>query len=372
MKHGTDRAAKYVLYLAVLPKYRTECIKILHDQLGADLGIFVSDAHLDESVRSGIPDHLFKRVSIHRILKRRAFIQTGHISKALRAQTCIVDLNPRSVTAWVILLVRGVLLRRTLVWGHIHPQAGPQSKTAFLRLMMRRLASGTISYTYQDAEKARADLPGKLVWVAPNSLYRAEVIQPASSSSSSERNELTYVGRFAPAKKVDLLVRAFAKAAASSPEMRLRLIGGGATEPELRQLAQDLGVSDRVDFSGWIDELEALRPYYESSFCTASPGFAGLGLTQSLGFGVPMIVADDEPHSPEIELAAVGGVEFFASDSTEAMAAGILRMWEKKRSVPLSDISEYVRARYSAEAMAGGLEFALINAPGYSSLEGVK
>ncbi|UXM90756.1 glycosyltransferase [Paenarthrobacter sp. JL.01a] len=372
MRHDSRSATRYALYLAVLPKYRTECIKILHEQLGDELSIFISDAHLDESVRSGIPEHLFKSVSIHRILKRRAFIQTGHIAEALRAETSIVDLNPRSVTAWLILLVRAVLRRRTLVWGHIHPQAGPQSKTAFLRLMMRRLASGTLSYTYRDAEKASADLPGKLVWVAPNSLYRASVIQPAIADPPLERTELTYVGRFAPAKKVDLLVRAFAKAVASIPEMRLRLIGGGVTEQELRLLAHDLGVAEKVEFSGWIDELDALRPYYERSFCSTSPGFAGLGLTQSLGFGVPMIVADDEPHSPEIELAAVGGVEFFAAESVDEMADSIIRMWETKERMPLSDVSEYVRDRYSAEAMADGLKSALTNAPGYSSLEGIK
>ena len=371
MKRSQKGHSKFVLYLAVLPKYRTECIEILHNELGSDLGIYISEAHLDESVRSGIPEALYKQISIRRILKGRAFVQTGHFTDAVRAETSVVDLNPRSVTAWAILAIRSILRKRTLVWGHIHPQAGPQSKTAFLRLMMRRLASGTISYTYKDAEKAKADLPGKLVWVAPNSLYKSDAIKPASSSKVLDRTDLTYVGRFAAAKKVDLLVRAFAQVALSVPDMRLRLIGGGITEPNLRQLVRDLGVSDKVDFPGWIDDLETLRPYYERSFCTASPGFAGLGLTQSLGFGIPMIVADAEPHSPEIELASVGGVEFFESDSVADMALCISRHWDRRESLPLTDISSYVQTKYSAEAMANGLKSAL-TASDSSSLEVVK
>ncbi|MGR0159132.1 glycosyltransferase [Paenarthrobacter nitroguajacolicus] len=371
MKRSRKGQSKFVLYLAVLPKYRTECIEILHQDLGNDLRIYISEAHLDESVRSGIPEGLYSQVSMRRILKGRAFVQTGHFAEAVRADTSVVDLNPRSVTAWAILAIRFILRKRTLVWGHIHPQAGPKSKTAFLRLLMRRLASGTISYTYKDAEKARADLPGKLVWVAPNSLYKAEAIGPASSPEALDRTDLTYVGRFAPAKKVDLLVRAFAQVAASAPEMRLRLIGGGLTEPNLRQLIQDLGVSDKVDFPGWIDDLETLRPFYARSFCTASPGFAGLGLTQSLGFGIPMIVADDEPHSPEIELASVGGVDYFASDSVTDMALCISRQWDRRKALPLLDISSHVKTKYSAEAMANGLKSAL-TASDSSSLESVK
>lgn len=371
MKRNQKKQFRFVLYLAVLPKYRTECIQILHKDLGSDLEIYISEAHLDESVRSGIPRDLYNKVSIHRILKGRAFVQTGHFAATVRADTCVVDLNPRSVNAWAVLAIRSILRRRTLVWGHIHPQAGPKSKTASLRLMMRRLASGTISYTYRDAEKARADLPGKVVWVAPNSLYKSDAIKPAKSSEPLDRTDLTYVGRFAPAKKVDLLVRAFAQVAASAPEMRLRLIGGGLEEPNLRQLIHDLGVSDQVDFPGWIDDLETLRPFYERSFCTASPGFAGLGLTQSLGFGIPMIVADDEPHSPEIELASVGGVDFFVSDSATDMARCIKRQWDRRKSLPHSNISKYVQTKYSAEAMASGLKSAL-TASDSSSMEAAK
>ncbi|PNI06963.1 hypothetical protein CXX84_18890 [Arthrobacter sp. AFG7.2] len=256
-------------------------------------------------------------------------------------------------------MARALMGRRTLVWGHIHPQAGPSSKTALLRRGMRRIANGTISYTYRDAEKALSDLPGSPVWTAPNSLYRKQRILPAIDASLEPRDSVVYVGRFAPEKKVALLVEGFAVAAKSQPDMKLILIGGGSEESNLRQLASQLGVEEKVEFAGWIDELEGLKPYYGRAFCSASPGFAGLGLTQSLGFGIPMLVADAEPHSPEIELEVTGGVSYFSSDSKKELAEALHTKWEERYRLPDALLSDYTKVRYSAEAMARGLQAAL-------------
>ncbi|MHC6593421.1 glycosyltransferase [Arthrobacter sp. C152] len=225
---------------------------------------------------------------------------------------------------------------------------------------MRKLADGTISYTYRDAEKAVNDIPGSTVWVAPNSLYRAEDIKPAEGW---DQNSVIYVGRFAPTKKVRLLVEAFAIAVRSEPEIRLTLIGGGEELTLLKEMVARLGISEQVTFPGWIDDLSSLREYYSRAFCSASPGFAGLGLTQSLGFGVPMLVADNEPHSPEIELEASGGVAYFQSDTPDSLAQAILSAWEKRALTPQTQLSEYVESSYSAEAMANGLQDALQGGP---------
>ncbi|WP_083508641.1 glycosyltransferase [Arthrobacter alpinus] len=358
MKFQLEASKVNVLYLAVLPKYRTECMFLLDAAMGENLEIYVSSSHLDRSVKTGIPSGMYRDVRMVRIVGGRAFIQYGYLGRAITASTTIVDLNPRSVTAWVILICRRILNRRSLVWGHIHPRVGAQAKTAFLRRAMRRMASGTISYTYSDAQKAANDLTGSQVWTAPNSLYLEKDIHPKSSEGL--RNSVIYVGRFEETKKVGLLVEGFAKAAQMYPDIRLALIGGGSQEMEIRNSAEILGIAERVDFLGWIDDLETLRNHYDSAFCSASPGFAGLGLTQSLGFGVPMVVARSEPHSPEIELDSTGGVHYFESDSPESLAAAIGGSWSSRAEVPNLDFSSYVRKSYSAEAMASGLENAIL------------
>lgn len=349
------------MFLAVLPAYRSECIELVREEMGDEIELVVSDAHLDRTVRTGIPKDYYKCAPMLRLFGR-AFVQLSPSVAPLKSECIILDLNPRSLSAWGVLLVRRTLGRRTVVWGHIHPQSGPGSWTSKLRLTMRKLASGTISYTYQDRMKAESDLPGAPVWVAPNALYRRTEMTPAIQAEIVVPNEVLYVGRFAPAKKLSLLVVGFALASKENPEIRLRLIGGGSEESELRRLVDELGVNGLVTFGAWEDDVDVLRLAYAKAFCSVSTGFAGLGLTQSLGFGVPMIVADAENHSPEIELHASGGVYWFSSDSPESLAAGIGERWRDRCSVPDVNISQYTRDRYSAEAMAAGIIGALRNA----------
>ncbi|TFD49815.1 glycosyltransferase [Cryobacterium frigoriphilum] len=365
-------SAPFVLYLAVIPRYRQECIDLVTEQLGSRLALYASPAHLDPSVTTGIRPGSYVSVRLVRMLGNRAFLQLGGWGAVLRARTAVLDLNPRSLSAWLLLLARRLTGRRTLVWGHLYPMQGSASPTAVLRRAMRRLAHGTITYTYSSREQAATDLPGHPVWVAPNALYRqasvtagTEVVEGGQGlhggegPSGGERTDVIYVGRFAPAKKVELLVRGFAQFSRAVPEARLVLIGTGETEAALRALCAELGVTDRVRMPGWIDGANALRPEYAGAFASASPGFAGLGLTQSFGFGVPCLVARDEPHSPEIELADHGGVTWCASDSPQALADGLHKLWAHRDQTPDASLSDLVRQRYSAEAMAAGLRAAL-------------
>jgi glycosyltransferase involved in cell wall biosynthesis len=348
------------MYLAVLPSYRRECVALLKSRFGTALRLYVSPAHLDASVKTGIDPATYNEVSMRRVLGNRAFVQVGHWREALGARTLVIDLNPRSFTAWLFLTSRRVLRRRTLVWGHLYPVLGASSVTARLRLLMRRIADGTITYTYSSQEDALADLPGKPVWVAPNSLYPAAKITPAESG---EKDSVLYVGRFASAKKVELLVRGFAEFHRLQPASRLVLVGGGERESSIRDLVRDLDLVDSVELPGWQEGDAALRPHFARAFCTASPGFAGLGLTQSLGYGIPCAVARDERHSPEIELADTGAVDWFASDDPTSLASTLQHLWSTRGSLPLREVSERVRNLYSAEAMAAGLAAALRDEP---------
>jgi glycosyltransferase involved in cell wall biosynthesis len=60
---------------------------------------------------------------------------------------------------------------------------------------------------------------------------------------------LMYHGTFAERHGLDIAMRAFAKARAAAPHLRLHLNGGGEELPGLKQLAQTLDVADRVTFS---------------------------------------------------------------------------------------------------------------------------
>ena len=347
---------RYVLYLAVLPAYRTACMHEVVSRLHADVALFASPAHLDQSVTSGIERSLYTDVAMCR-LGGKAFLQLGHWREAIGAATTILDLNPRSISAWALLVIRKLMGRRTLLWGHLHGQAGPDSRTAGLRHQMRALGDGFVAYTYTTGEIARTELPDQNVGVAPNSLFSIE--QLSTEAGMSDRNDVVYVGRFEAAKKVQVGVEAFADVHRIQPKVRLVLVGGGADEPQLRALVSRLGLEDSVVFRGWINDVDELRTIYSSAFCSLATGFIGLGVTQSLGFGVPQLASRDEPHSPEVELASTGGVTYFKTDDPHDLAARILEAFEGRNVLPNAAYVREVKERYSTDTMAEGIESAL-------------
>jgi glycosyltransferase involved in cell wall biosynthesis len=127
-------------------------------------------------------------------------------------------------------------------------------------------------------------------------------------------------------------------------------------------LVSELGLAGRVSLTGHLDEVEVLRKIYARAFVSVSPGFAGLAITQSFAFGVPMLIADNEPHAPEIEAAAQGeNCAFFASDDPAALAAGLLGFYRDRFTwiAKGPGIAATCASRYSVEVMAEGIVAAL-------------
>ena len=182
-------------------------------------------------------------------------------------------------------------------------------------------------------------------------------MRPAGGAAPA--TDFLYVGRLVPEKKPALLVAAFAAAAGRLPEdRRLVLVGAGPEEARLRALAGEAGLGDRVVLAGHVGDQERLRALYAAAIASVSPGYVGLSITQSLGFGVPMIHADDEPHSPEVEAAVAGfNAVPFRSDSVAALADALVAVsgerdaWAARRQAIADDCA----ARYSLEAMADAL-----------------
>ncbi|MFQ5536252.1 MAG: glycosyltransferase [Gemmatimonadota bacterium] len=76
------------------------------------------------------------------------------------------------------------------------------------------------------------------------------------------------VGRFVEKKGFTYGLRAFARGSRDLPA-RLTIVGGGALEPRLRALVQDLGLSDRVEFAGILPHSRVLRLLEQSDILLA-------------------------------------------------------------------------------------------------------
>lgn len=129
---------------------------------------------------------------------------------------------------------------------------------------------------------------------------RIKVIYPGIDSDgytpdASRRSEsplFCYVGRLKRYKGVDIILRGFAKAAI--PDARLEIAGTGDYSEELRRLADQLGLMDRVLFHGFIpesDKLDLLRRSWASAFTSPKEGWGIVNL-ESQAAGTTVIASD--------------------------------------------------------------------------------
>jgi glycosyltransferase involved in cell wall biosynthesis len=192
------------------------------------------------------------------------------------------------------------------------------------------LADATLAYSATEARELTQLTPGANVVAVPNALYSRASIQSATADESG--SAFVFVGRLVPTKKPELLIEAFAEARRRLPsDAHLILVGDGPLRQELEARAVTLGVQGQVSFRGHVNDWQELQRIYRQALASVSPGYVGLSLIQSLSFGIPMIIARDEPHSPEIEAASEGrNALLFESDDKGSLGAAMREAWQRR------------------------------------------
>src|SRR5581483_7439328 len=144
-------------------------------------------------------------------------------------------------------------------------------------------------------------VPKNKIFVAWNSIDIDEIDSLVQHLPMTRRNRVLFIGRLIPEKKPGLLIEAFANASSRlSSDIVLTLVGDGPERTNLERLVRQFNIDDRVEFVGSTYNQDQLAPYFNTSWISVSPGYIGLSAIHSMAFGVPMLVADKEPHSPEI------------------------------------------------------------------------
>jgi glycosyltransferase involved in cell wall biosynthesis len=158
---------------------------------------------------------------------------------------------------------------------------------------------------------------------------------------------LISVGRLAPEKNWDTLLRAFAKLHQEHPGARLVLIGDGAAKQSLEALAAELGVADRVVFTGALPFHEVPR-YLKAAdvFAFASvTETQGLVTIEAMAAGLPVVAVDGPGTRDIVENGKQG---FLVENDPEALAKGLNKL--------LADSQRLKRLRNNALKKAKSFE----------------
>jgi glycosyltransferase involved in cell wall biosynthesis len=102
-----------------------------------------------------------------------------------------------------------------------------------------------------------------------------------------------FVGKLMRRKHPELLIAALRELVTSrGPSVRAVMVGTGIEEPELRALAQRLGVERQVTFAGFVNQSELPR-YYTAADVFVLPAegeYWGLVANEAMNFGLPLIL----------------------------------------------------------------------------------
>ena len=149
-----------------------------------------------------------------------------------------------------------------------------------------------------------------------------------SPSENVDPALIVYAGRHVAEKRVDALVRGFARALEARPDLRLELYGDGPERSRIERLVGELGLTSAVRVLGQRDEDEVAAALGRAACLATASEREGYGLVviEAAARGTPsVVVAGPENAATELVVDGVNGV--VAPDvSPDALAAALLRV----------------------------------------------
>jgi glycosyltransferase involved in cell wall biosynthesis len=149
----------------------------------------------------------------------------------------------------------------------------PAARAACARVLRASSVITTVSSWLRDEVAAFAPELAAVIRVAPMPVDEALFFP-----GDEPRAELLFVGRLDHQKGADLAVRALAGLDGAAAKLPLRLVGSGPLEPDLRRLAAELGVVDRLRWEPGLSQPELAERYRHAAALLVPGSHEGLGL----------------------------------------------------------------------------------------------
>lgn len=173
-----------------------------------------------------------------------------------------------------------------------------------------------------------------------------------AKKDSYQARQLIYVGSLIQRKGLDLLLPALAQ---TSEDIRLVIVGEGQEKPLLEQQMKKLGLTERVEFKGYV-EGEALRRLYMESDAFILPtreDCFGLVLLEAMCASLPVISSKYADGARDLIEEGTNGYIVDPED-TDAFAGTIERIFSEGRLAEMGGCSYQKAQEFSFSNVAEG------------------
>jgi glycosyltransferase involved in cell wall biosynthesis len=232
------------------------------------------------------------------------------------------------------------------------------TRNAFMRYRTRRSVIGAsrvlaVSSSLRQTMLAQLALPPDRIDVLPNGVDPSVFCPGASRSPTSDVVRVLWVGHYVEVKRVDHLVRAFARALRSRPRLRLTLLGDGPDRGKIASLVADLALTAHVEFLPATDRAgvaSAMQAHDLVAVSSATETFSLVTL-EALACGVPVLSTACGGPQDLINQPWLGSI---VSNDLEGLTTGLVDMADRT-GTDAAKLHAYVRDRFSWDAIAGRL-----------------
>lgn len=160
--------------------------------------------------------------------------------------------------------------------------------------------------------------------VIPNGIDLAWI---GSIGPSPVASDIIFVGRLIREKHVDLLIEAVSLLRTDLRDIRCLIVGDGPERQSLEARAAELGLSDNIRFTGFLEKPEDVIACMKSSRVFVLPstreGF-GISVLEALACGLPVVTIDDPGNASR--MFARDGCGVLSSLDSRDLAAHVQRI----------------------------------------------
>ena len=232
----------------------------------------------------------FKKQFFSTILNIRNFVKNRHID-------ILVDVDSILCVFTVPALIG--LSTKHICWEHFTFNTNLGVKQRDLgRKLAARYCDYVVTLTNRDKElweEGLEKINAKIVAIPNPTPY-----ENCNNQPSLDSKVVLAVGRLTYSKGFDLLLQAWKQVVSVKEDWKLQIVGNGEDESKLKTLADQLNITDSVEF---IPATQNIAEYYQSAsiFCLSSR-FEGFGMVilEAMSFGLPVVSFNCEVGPDEL------------------------------------------------------------------------